>query len=137
MQISTPSVSRTGVLLVEDDADSREILALALRMAGFTVYEASDAASAVIQVQEHEPAVIVTDLRLLDTQGVTVVQTLRQASLRPPVPIMVLTGSALEDTETHARLAGAQAVLRKPYDLVALVTVIQRLLESTPQAVSP
>ena len=112
------------VLLVEDDHDTREMLGLALQMAGFTVLEAGDGASALTLLRSARVDVIVTDLTLPDFDGWQIVRAIRRESLTAYIPIIVLSGSSAEQAEAHARIAGANVFLQKPCDPHDLVTAL-------------
>jgi two-component system chemotaxis response regulator CheY len=113
---TNPPPVATRVLLVEDEADIREMLAVALQMAGFTVHEASNGTSALTCMRRERIDVIVTDLSLPDLQGMQIVRALRRESHPVYIPIIVLTGRLTEAIEDRARVAGANLFLQKPCD---------------------
>ncbi len=81
------------VLVVEDDAQDRRLLDISLEEAGarFTLLEAGDLASAMRLVEEQEPQVVLLDLGLPDSNGLTTLRRFRTA--HPDVPVVVLTGT--------------------------------------------
>lgn len=109
------------VLLLENDADTREVTALLLNHAGYEVMVAPDLASG-IALSSGQPAidVVVTDMYLGNGEtGTALIRSLRENNLRLPV---VLT-SADEQVSVVARLLNVM-FLPKPYGRQALLTVV-------------
>lgn len=109
------------VLLVEDDPDTREITALLLQHAGYTVIVAHDIASGVAESEARQDlGVIVTDMYLGHGQtGVSLIHSLRESGSRTPI---VLT-SAHEEASIAARDLKV-LFLPKPYGRQALLSAV-------------
>ncbi|MEW6268499.1 MAG: PAS domain S-box protein [Thermodesulfobacteriota bacterium] len=114
------------VYLVEDDADTREVVAVLLAQAGAEVTAASGARAAVELLVGATPDVIVTDLGMPGEDGFWLAQRVRAAGI--DVPIVALTGFA--DAEMKARVLahGFQAHLAKPIDPDLLIAEIRSLV---------
>jgi CheY-like chemotaxis protein len=106
---------RALVLLAEDDADSREMYAVALALDGFQTVEAADGAQALARIAERVPDVIVTDLHLPRVDGLELCERLKSDVRTQHVPIVALTGAALEEQVQRAHRAGCARVLIKPF----------------------
>jgi two-component system cell cycle response regulator DivK len=106
---------RLVVLLAEDDDDSREMYALALELDGFETVEASNGAQALACVAERLPDVVVTDLHLPIVGGLELCERLKADVRTRDVPIIALTGSALDEQIERAQRAGCARVLIKPF----------------------
>lgn len=118
-------VHQPGVLIVEDDDDSRTILAETLRFHGYAVVEACDGREGLSALAHHRPAVILLDLRMPRMNGRefrNAQQQLEDSELAR-VPIIVV--SALEDAHEQGRMLGAAEVIQKPVDLPHLLDVVQ------------
>ena len=76
------------LLLIEDEAEIRTMLKLALEDEGYVVHEAADGASGLAAFHEHEPDLVLLDLRLPDRRGLDVCRDLRRESI---VPIIIVT----------------------------------------------
>jgi len=112
------------VLIVEDNADVREILKLTLSEAGFTVKAAETARDAMQQLQQlSQLDLVLTDFNLPD--GRHLVPNLKKA--RSNLPVIVLSGDAYS---ARAALPQADSVLAKPVTASALVKEVQRLLSA-------
>jgi CheY-like chemotaxis protein len=117
-------------LLIDDDPDTRAIVGLVLDMhPRFAATAASrlDAAAKLRRGAERFD-VIVLDLKISDRSAGALVATIRQWS-RAPIPIVLLSAQA-GDADHHAyRSAGAQGVIAKPFDPLALPDRLVELLE--------
>lgn len=124
-------VSSPGkILLVEDDADSRWLLALVLRKRGYDVLEAEDGASALRMAREACPAVALVDLGLPDMNGEAVAGEIRQDERLRHMRLVALTGSTLAADPEACSRAGFDTQLTKPADVADLVAVLDRLLQA-------
>lgn len=112
------------VLLVEDDRDSRESLALLLRLSGFEVDAACGRAGALDAARAHPPDAVLMDLGLPGCDGFRVAKEVR--GLCPAKPLLIaLTGYAEQEYRRQAEDEGFDVFLAKPADPVALVALLQ------------
>jgi signal transduction histidine kinase len=124
---STPLIRRR-VVVVEDSADSREVLAELLQLLGHQVLTAADGPEALRLAQDQMPETFVVDMGLPGMDGYQVARALRRLPGGGQLLLIALTGyGSLEDKE-RAREAGYDAHLTKPADIDEL----QRLLRQAP-----
>ncbi len=90
------------LLFIEDDDGIRLALRLALEDEGYTVHEAVDGEQGLAAFRQHEPDLVLLDLRLPDMSGFDVCRALRAESI---VPIIIITAQ----TDTHDMVAGLEA----------------------------
>ncbi len=109
----------TQLLLVDDDATFRGVLARSLARRGFTVIQADSVATAREQMLSHIPAFAVVDLSMPDEPGLHLIQPLLE--LNPETRIVVLTGYASIATAVEAIKLGAVHYLTKPADAGEIV----------------
>ncbi len=110
------------ILIAEDETIIRLDLRTLLEKAGHEVVaEARDGEEAVALAAEHDPDLIVMDVRMPHLDGI---EAARQISNRKPVPIVMLTAYAEEDLVTRASEAGAFAYLVKPFREVDLLPAL-------------
>jgi CheY-like chemotaxis protein len=119
-----------NVLIVEDDADTREMLAALLATEGFHTVAAEDGLEALhlLRTVRHRapqvPCLVLLDLKMPRLSG----NEFRRAQLGDPivaaVPIAVMSGAV--DAEQHAATLGAVATLTKPIDFDVLLDVVRR-----------
>ena len=116
------------ILIVDDNADLRLMLKLALESAGYAVQVAADGREA-LRLQREAPAdVVITDLFMPETDGFETIQGLRADY--PHTRIVVMSGDSKrvrQDYLSSAELMGVQATLRKPVDVELLLQMLRRL----------
>jgi carbon storage regulator CsrA len=118
---------RRRALLVEDNANERELLATFLRMAGLSVDTAGDGADALGYLQTHaRPDVILLDMAMPRCDGPTAVRAIRKEPTLAGVKIVAVTGHAAEEFDLSAGPAGVDRWFQKPVDPAALVRELER-----------
>ena len=125
MNITAVPDSRTAtrtILLVEDEADVREVCAQVLSDEGYTVHAAADGVSGMAQL-DCRPDVIILDLVMPRMDGWEFMRRLRAVAGQEHTPVLLLTGTS----SSGAELAGAQAILRKPFVVEALLRQVADL----------
>jgi signal transduction histidine kinase/DNA-binding response OmpR family regulator len=101
------------VLVVEDDADTREMLQRMLEREGFIVAQAADGRAGLERVAEHRPSLILLDLLMPEMNGFEFLAELQTRPEWRSIPVVVVTAKDLT-AEEHARLSGqVSEVLRK------------------------
>jgi DNA-binding NtrC family response regulator len=118
--------TRTRVLVVDDEADAREMLSAILSQAGFEVDDAADGFAALSKVSRYRPDVVVTDLRMPGMTGVDLLQRIRR--IHGDLPVILATGLETWDLCTAAEAYGAVTCLVKPIELDELVWTIEMAL---------
>jgi CheY-like chemotaxis protein len=116
------------VLIVDDDADMRLSLKLALEMAGYDAEVAGDGREA-LALQKRRPAdVLITDIFMPDTDGFEVIDAVRRGF--PQTRIIVVSGGARLAKREYlldAALMDVDAVLRKPFDVESLLRTLESM----------
>jgi CheY-like chemotaxis protein len=115
------------VLLVEDDAASREMYSLAFRMEGFEVVEAQTAAEALEHAASVHPAVVVADVLLPGMDGVDLCARLRQADGMSSLPVVAVTGYPTASLRPEAATTFS-SILVKPCPPDKLIAEVRRVL---------
>jgi DNA-binding response OmpR family regulator len=114
---------RKTILVVEDDEDLRRLFRTSLLLEGFEVIEAGDGLEALTLIDREPPDLVVLDLVLPTMNGVVVRQEIAAHALTREIPIVVVTGSAMNiDT------LDVDCVLHKPVTPEALVATVKRCL---------
>lgn len=115
------------ILLADDDAEMRRLLASVLKSAGYRVEEAGDGDDlrARLRALEGQFDLLVTDVQMPGWTGLQALEWTKRHN--PDVEVILIT--AFGDPDLHARAAalGARAVLDKPFDLVTLKQVVASL----------
>jgi ribonuclease P protein subunit RPR2 len=118
------------LLVVDDDANLRELLRTSFELADIVVEEAESAADAARRIAARHPDAIVLDVGMPGVDGITFCRGLKSDPRTRDIPVALLTGDA--DAELAGWQAGAAAFLRKPFSPLALLTVVERLTERAP-----
>ncbi len=120
-------MTKTSILLVDDDEPFRRVLGGELERLGFRVIPAPSGAAAIAKIPEVQPDVVLLDLRLPDLDGVEVLKRIRDVS--PATEVIMLTGHGSIDTAIESIRIGSFDYVAKPCPLDELEVRIQRALE--------
>jgi two-component system response regulator ResD len=120
------------VLVVDDDAQTRNAMTAGLRREGFLVCEASDVERARRVINKNRPDIVVLDLGLPDGDGLELLRTLRATD---NLPVVVCSGRAGESDRLSGLEQGADDYVTKPFsvrELAMRVRVVLRRIKNTP-----
>lgn len=118
-------MSGPSILLVEDDAETRSLVARFLRGHGHDVTEAADAGQAIAAWGTGRPDLVLLDLGLPDRDGLTVVQHIRREAA---TPIVILSARDQEADKVAALDHGADDYVTKPFGMAELRARIDAVL---------
>jgi two-component system phosphate regulon response regulator PhoB len=121
-------MSKTKILIIEDERNLADVLAMNLQREGFEVLTAYDGADGLRQAQLRLPDLIVLDLMLPVKPGLEVCQELRAGSRTRDIPIVMVTAKAEESDELVGLAMGADDYVTKPYSLKVLIQRIKKEL---------
>ena len=113
------------ILLVEDDPSIREITALGLRAAGFTVETASDGVEGVERWRQDRPDLVLLDVMLPRLDGLEVLRAIRREAT---TPVVMLTARADTIDVVVGLESGADDYVRKPFEMPELVARVRAAL---------
>jgi DNA-binding NtrC family response regulator len=119
-----------NILLVDDAADIRELLANILRDS-YAVTEADSGAALKQAFQEQQPDVVLLDIKLPDADGLDLLPQIKKQW--PETEVIVLTGNATFEAAVEATKRGAYHFLNKPFDPQGLLVTVERALEHKQQ----
>jgi DNA-binding response OmpR family regulator len=124
--MSANSETSPKILVVEDDADTREMMKIYLGFQGFTVVVASNGNVGIEVATRETPDLIITDAKMPALDGIAMTRQLRAQPTFKGVPIIIMTGRDLEAEQ--AMLVGANEIVNKPVSPDFLVAKINYLL---------
>src|ERR671931_1602023 len=113
------------VLVIDDDADIRGLVAELLGRAGMTVEQAADGRAGLRALHQAPPDVVVLDVSMPDLDGWQTLERIRDLS---DVPVLMLTGRGAELERVRGLQAGADDYVVKPFGRQELVARVQALL---------
>src|SRR5690625_654811 len=120
---------KAHLLVVDDEENIRDLLAAALRFAGFTVTTARNGNEALTAAREVRPDLIVLDVMMPDMDGFTVTRRLRGRG--DEVPVLFLTARADSQDAVRGLGAGGDDYVTKPFSLDEVVARIEGILRRT------
>lgn len=126
--MSTGEPSGPLLLLVEDNETIRNAFAILLEESGYAVLQAATGAEALRMAGEQSPDLILLDLGLPDINGLQVARTLTSREETRRIPIVALTGRALETDQEACLAAGCSGYLTKPINTEELLRRVPEFL---------
>ncbi len=121
----------TVVLVADDDADIRDLVAFKLEQAGLEVVAVEDGQAALEQARARQPTLAVLDVSMPGLSGIDVCRMLRADPLTAGMLIIMLTARVQERDVEGGFSAGADDYVTKPFSPRELVSRIQALLNRT------
>jgi CheY-like chemotaxis protein len=118
------SLKDLRILLVEDEADTRELLATVLRSKGAIVIPAGSVQEALAALQANLPSILISDIAMPDENGYILLGKLRKLEAAhgwPRIPAIALTAYAREEDRKAALDAGFEVHISKPFDPAKLI----------------
>src|SRR5690349_6810714 len=116
------------ILIIEDDSDVADLLALSFRKAGFKTISAADGATGLQKAREERPDFIVLDLMLPKMSGLEVCKILKSDTGTSPIPILMLTAKAEEIDRIVGLEFGADDYVTKPFSPREIILRIKAIL---------
>lgn len=116
------------ILVVEDTADTRELLCIWLRSRGYTVVEAGDGPEAVEVARRERPDLVMMDISLPTFDGLTATQYIRQIEGISDIPVVACSAHSAREWADLARGAGCDEFISKPVDFAVIEMALKRLL---------
>ncbi|HXQ30407.1 MAG TPA: sigma-54 dependent transcriptional regulator [Steroidobacteraceae bacterium] len=122
-------MSAPRILVVDDESDIRSTLKEVLTDEGHEVDVAADAAQARAARARHEPDLVLLDIWMPDTDGITLLREWSRAGA-PSCPVVMMSGHGTVETAVEATRLGAFDFIEKPLSLAKLLRVVERALEA-------
>lgn len=116
------------VLIVDDEAPIREMIALTLEMADYRVLEANSAQAAHALIVDHQPDLILLDWMMPGTSGIELARRLKRDPATAELPIIMLTAKGEEDNKVQGLEAGADDYIAKPFSPRELMARLKAVL---------
>jgi len=129
-------MTNTGshILVVEDEAAQREVIAYNLRKQGYQVRTASDGDEAELELAEAVPDLILLDWMMPGASGLELARRIRKRVETREVPVIMLTARAEEEDVIRGLDVGADDYITKPYSVSELLARVRSLLRRSKSA---
>ncbi len=117
------------ILIIDDEASIRHLLAELLEKNGYTTMTAEDGAQGLNLFKTHRPDLTITDLIMPEKEGLELIREIK--ALDPAAKIIAMSGGGMAQPETYLKLAerfGAQKTFSKPINMKLLLSFIKEAL---------
>jgi excisionase family DNA binding protein len=122
----TPPAGRPRVLVVDDEASIRDLLAKTLALAEYDVDLAPDGRAAIDRLRISPYDLLITDLKMPGVDGLTVIREGRR--LRPDIPVIIITAKTSEASAIEAVNLGVSGYLTKPFRVPRVLAAAAKAL---------
>jgi DNA-binding response OmpR family regulator len=122
------------ILVVDDQIEMVRLLADQLGDVGYTVELAGSGREALVALDERPVDLVITDLRMHDTDGFDILEAVRKRA--PFVPVIIMTAFGTGDIEAEALRRGAYHYLPKPFQLKEVLAYVERALDTQRQGIA-
>ena len=119
--------ARSHILLVDDDERLRNAAGKVLTAEGYRIVSAASGREALERLNQETVALVVSDLRLPDLDGIALLKRIRE--LRPEAEVVMITGHGSVEKAVEAMRLGAYDFIQKPLDSTALLKTVAKALE--------
>ena len=119
---------KSKVVVIDDEVLIRKSLTKVLRDEGHVVETAASGATGMELVERQRPQVAILDMRLPDTDGLTVLRRVRETS--PDTQVIVITAYGDVDSAVEAMKLGAADFVRKPYELEDIILTVRSAVQA-------
>jgi CheY-like chemotaxis protein len=117
------------VLIVEDNDKNLKLMRDLLQLKGYQVLEAQTAEQGLSLVAQRSPSIVLMDIQLPDTDGVSALGRLRAEPRAAAIPVVALTAFAMKDDRERFLKAGFDDYLAKPIDIRTLPDQVRAFIE--------
>lgn len=116
------------ILIVDDSASLRQVVAIALKGAGYDVIEGCDGVDGLAKLDGTKIHLIVSDVNMPNMDGLTMVQKIKEMPAYKFTPIIMLTTEAGADKKDIGKSAGVKAWMVKPFKPDQMISAVQKLI---------
>ena len=124
-------MSEKRILVVDDEAPIRDMLAMALEAVGYQVMQAESAQEAHGIIVDDTPDLVLLDWMMPGTSGIELLRRLKHSELTRSLPVVMLTAKTEEDNTIAGLDAGADDYISKPFSPRELVSRVKAVLRRT------
>ena len=130
-KVATPTgLTRPKVLLIDDDEDTREVLAMVLQREFYDVIQAANGIEGLERVFDSPPDIIICDLMMPKMNGAEFLQRLQRDARTRQIPVLMLTAAGTAENEVLLLAGGASDFVAKGADTKVMLARLSRLLSA-------
>lgn len=116
------------ILTVDDSPSMRQMVSFTLKSAGYEVIEASDGTEALTKARTRKVDLVITDLNMPNTDGISLIAELRKLPEYKFTPILMLTTESGSEKKQAGKAAGATGWIVKPFNPDQLLKTVSKVL---------
>lgn len=116
------------IMVVDDSASLRQVVAIALRGAGYDILEASDGKDALSKLSGQKINLIVSDVNMPNMDGITMVREIKKIPAYKFTPVIMLTTESQESKMMEGKAAGVKAWVIKPFKPDQMLNAVSKLV---------
>ncbi len=116
------------ILVVDDSASLRAVVAIALRGGGYEVLEACDGKDALSKLKGQKIHLIISDVNMPNMDGITFVTQVKKMEAYKFTPVIMLTTEGQDAKKDQGRAAGAKAWIMKPFNPPQMLNAVSKLI---------
>lgn len=117
------------ILVVDDSASIRQVVAITLKSAGFDVIEACDGRDALSKLSGQRIHLIISDVNMPNMDGITLLKEIKTRAEYKFTPIIMLTTESAEEKKSQGQAAGARAWMVKPFQPAQMLAAVNKLVQ--------
>jgi DNA-binding response OmpR family regulator len=118
-------MSQGRILIVDDDPRLLHIVAMYLGIEGYDVVTAENGEDGLREIEAHRPDLVILDIMMPGMDGVEACRRIRADPETQNLPVVMFSALSSDDDIERARLAGANHLITKPFNLVGLGSVVK------------
>jgi DNA-binding response OmpR family regulator len=118
-------VTRGRILVVDDDPRLLHIVAMYLGIEGYEVITAENGDDGLAKLQDRPPDLVILDIMMPGMDGIETCRRMRGHAPTADIPIVMFSALSSDDDIERARVAGANHLITKPFNLVGLGSVVK------------
>jgi two-component system chemotaxis response regulator CheY len=116
------------ILIVDDSASLRQVVAIALKGAGYDVIEGCDGKDALTKLNGQKIHLIISDVNMPNMDGISFVKAAKQLPAYKFTPVIMLTTEAGDAMKAQGQAAGAKAWVVKPFQPAQMLAAVSKLI---------
>lgn len=125
-RVATPAAGRPRVLVADDEASIRDLLAKTLALAEYDIDVAPDGRTALERLRIVPYDLLITDLKMPGVDGLSVIREARR--MKPDIPVIIITGFSTEASAIEAVNLGVSGYLTKPFRVPRVLAAAAKAL---------
>lgn len=116
------------IMIVDDSASLRQVVAIALKGAGYDVIEACDGKDALDKLDGKKIHLIISDVNMPNMDGISFLKAAKQLPAYKFTPVIMLTTEAGDSKKAEGQAAGAKAWVVKPFQPAQMLAAVSKLI---------